>query len=252
MYNIIPDLNEIERTRFWKRVDKESTTNRSQENPDLYSHVEGNCWEWTGWIRSDKDPYGRLRINKKTYDAHRVAYKLQHGEDPGELLVCHHCDNPRCVRYNHIYLGDRLQNSKDRRDRDRMNLNPAKGEKAGCAVLTESQVIEIFNRYHSEDTTCDTLAQEYNVHSLTISRILRGDNWSYLNLTQKGTSNKRTGERSPSAKLTKEQVIEIFIRRFRDKESGPKLAKEFGVDNKTIYAILKGRTWKSVTDSIAI
>lgn len=252
MFNTIPDLNQKELERFWKRVNKESSTNRSLENPELYSHVIGNCWEWTGGVRSQKDPYGRLRVNKVMYDAHRVAYKLQHKEDPGELLVCHHCDNPRCVRKEHIYAGDSFQNSHDRRDRDRMNLNPQHGEERPTSVLVESQVREIFHKYHKLGFTCEELSIEYKVANSRISEIVRGVAWKHLNLADVVIDNKRRGERSPTAKLTKEQVIEIYLRRVRGKETTVALAKEFGVYSSAISNIALKKKWKEVTDSIAI
>jgi len=54
---------------------------------------------------------------------------------------------------------------------------------------------------------------------------------------------KQRGAFNPTAKLTESQVREI---RSRTGESGPKLAKEFGVGHFLIYAIQKRRAWKHV------
>src|SRR5690242_3970621 len=45
--------------------------------------------------------------------AHRFAYTLFNGVDPGKLLVCHSCDVPRCVSAEHLFLGTYKDNIQD-------------------------------------------------------------------------------------------------------------------------------------------
>ena len=83
--------------RFWSRVVKSD-----------------GCWEWTGY----KDAQGYGWIGKPGRQAgivaaHRYSAMLHFGMFDRRLLVCHHCDNPACVRPDHIYLGDHLSNSRD-------------------------------------------------------------------------------------------------------------------------------------------
>jgi HNH endonuclease len=70
------------------------------------------CWEWTG--RKDIYGYGVVDIGQKSYRAHRIAWIIEHGSMPANVLVCHHCDNPGCPRPDHLFLGTPKDNTIDR------------------------------------------------------------------------------------------------------------------------------------------
>mgnify|MGYP001603506160 FL=1 len=84
---------------FWSQVDR--------------SNISG-CWEWIGNITEDGPyGYGNFGWGGHLRRSHRVAYFIYTGRDPGNLLVCHHCDNPKCVKFDHLFLGTQADNVHD-------------------------------------------------------------------------------------------------------------------------------------------
>jgi transposase-like protein len=77
------------------------------------------CWAWTSLI--DDQGYGRLLVKGKKALVHRVSYELFSGAPiPAGAVVMHDCDNPRCVRPDHLRLGTQKENMADAARRGRM------------------------------------------------------------------------------------------------------------------------------------
>lgn len=95
-------------TRFWAKV-----------------AVGDGCWKWTG--ATDSDGYGKVRRAGAFVRAHRFAWIVTHGDIPAGLMVCHRCDNPPCVRPDHLFLGTAGDNSRDAESKGRL-ANPMKGK----------------------------------------------------------------------------------------------------------------------------
>jgi hypothetical protein len=101
--------------KFWARVDKSSPN---------------GCWLWTG----SKYPlgYGHLRWEGKSSYAHRIAWMLANRREiPKNMCICHRCDNPQCVRPDHLFLGTYAENSQDRERKGRGNRPTGKGSHSG-------------------------------------------------------------------------------------------------------------------------
>lgn len=125
------------------------------------------CWNWTA--ARDLHGYGALRVAGRVVGAHRHSYALANGPIPPGHHVLHHCDNPACVRPDHLFLGSRAENMGDMVRKGRQ----AKGERNGQAKLTAEQVGEI----RSSDLPQFRLADIYGVSNQQISLIKSGKRW---------------------------------------------------------------------------
>jgi hypothetical protein len=143
--------------RFWAKVDR-----------------SGDCWVWTG--RRDPQGYGRTGLSGNSSErAHRLAWKLTHGDIPAGLWVLHRCDNPPCVRPDHLFLGDNAANMADLVEK---RLSPI-GERNGTAKLTDEAVREMRQR-HAVGEPIATLATRFGVSKSVAEKAIHGATWRHL------------------------------------------------------------------------
>lgn len=89
--------------RFWEKVDRDGPVSREEL---------GRCWIWTA--ARNVHGYGKIGVpGSVIVGAHRVAWGLERGPIPAGLWVLHRCDNPPCVRIDHLFLGTALDNNRD-------------------------------------------------------------------------------------------------------------------------------------------
>lgn len=83
------------------------------EAKDFWANTRQNkeCWDWNG--ATFTDGYGAVSWRGVLRRAHRVAWEIANGPIAKGLLVCHHCDNPKCVRPEHLFLGTIQDNTHD-------------------------------------------------------------------------------------------------------------------------------------------
>lgn len=83
---------------------------------DKVKVIDG-CWIWQGG--KNKDGYGAATVNGKYINAHRLSFKLNIGEIPKGMFVCHTCDTPSCINPEHLFLGTHEDNMKDMKKKGR-------------------------------------------------------------------------------------------------------------------------------------
>lgn len=133
--------------RFWDKVRK----------------TDG-CWEFAGAVSSAG--YGTFWHSGKCYTAHRFAWLDTFGSlPPQDTFLCHSCDNKRCVRPSHIFLGSRADNARDMWSKGRQGPRFRK--------IPAKEHPDIVRRVASGELQRD-VAKSYGVTQACISQIVRG------------------------------------------------------------------------------
>lgn len=127
------------------------------------------CWEWHGAV--GRNGYGRFAAYGRTGGAHRFSWHLYCGPIPAGLLVCHHCDNPKCVNPAHLFLGTQRDNIHDSVKKGRMKSNGH-----ACRCLTTEQVAQV-RQFGQEGLNLRQIAVQFGVSRTTINRVLLGQRY---------------------------------------------------------------------------
>lgn len=195
--------------RFWEKV----------------SIVEGDgCWEWKAARYSNG--YGAFSWpvvdRRERALAHRASYELTYGTIPPGMLVCHHCDNPPCVRPDHLFLGTNSDNMRDASVKGRT----LKGDRHPFRMRPE------LVRARSGDSHPSRLHPE---------SVPRGDqHWS-----RRMPDRTAKGEQNGTAKLTPQEVREIRELHAAGR-SCLSLSRAYHVSSSTIEKIVNRKTWAHV------
>lgn len=162
--------------RFWAKVRKSDA-----------------CWEWTG--SRYPNGYGQFRGKGARGYAHITSWELHSGPVPDGFWVLHRCDNPPCVRPEHLFVGPPKTNTADmwakgrarptgaRPERQRLRLHPElalRGEASPVAKLTEVAVREIRAAHAAGGISKRALGARYGVSDATIGFIVRRETWAHV------------------------------------------------------------------------
>ena len=126
-----------------------------------------SCWEWQGYFI--KRGYGRIKIAQKNILAHRASYEYHIGKIPDGKLVCHTCDNRKCVNPNHLWIGTNEENQMDKAIKGR----------SGKQKLTPHDASLILNALN-DGFSRRSIAFYFDIGLTHTSHISTGRNYKFL------------------------------------------------------------------------
>jgi hypothetical protein len=149
-------LTEKQAARFWERVDRSGGADA--------------CWPWMGSRR--KYGHGEVRIGRKLYSAHRVAYVLSGNDLADDQILRHTCNNGWCCNPRHHIPGTHVDNVRDRVAAGRS----AYGARNGRAKLTYDAVLLIRELVRAGQPKT-ALARQFGVSPRCIAKAVNGELW---------------------------------------------------------------------------
>jgi hypothetical protein len=144
-------LTEIE--RFWSKVDK--------------SAGPGGCWNWTaGSTHGGGGLYGIFHLQGSGIKvrAHRYAFAMVFGPIFEGEVICHSCDNVKCVNPAHLLAGTIAENNQDKALKGRAKTGPRIPRTIAHRVRQDV----------AYGLTYEQVAIRYGITNSSVYRIVRG------------------------------------------------------------------------------
>ncbi len=111
-----------------------------------------------------------------TYSVHRVVLEAFVGLRPDGMVACHNNGDSKDNRIDNLRWDTASANTADKRRHGTI----ARGEKIGCAKLTNQDVLEIRRLLKYKWATGKELAERYGVGAGRIADINTGKKWGWL------------------------------------------------------------------------
>lgn len=135
--------------------------------------TKNKCWQLTKFLTIRG--YGRIAVKDKSILAHRYSYKIFKGNIPKKLLVCHSCDNPKCINPDHLWLGTNADNALDKSQKKRGNQPSGKRK----AKLNKEQVKNI-KKMLKNGSSYKEITKKYNLTSHSVYNIKVKKTWKNI------------------------------------------------------------------------
>ena len=111
--------------------------------------------------------------------ASRLAYHLQYGPFPRHLVVAHDCDNPLCVRPDHLFLATWEGNHRDMVSKGRQQTEHLRGWRNPKAAPRDL-ALAIRQAIQEEGLTRAQAARRFGVSFKTAASIVGGTRYRNL------------------------------------------------------------------------
>lgn len=200
--------------------------------------TECGCVLWTGTVSGC---YGRITINKRSWQAHHIGFILHHGVPiPSGQVVRHKCPgfhNMLCVNGEHLELGTQKQNMLDAVGQN--SIWRRRGQDSPLATLTDAQVSEIKKLLISGELNQTRIAQKFQINHRTINAIRQGKSWRHIDPQIPSIIPK------PHRVFTDEEYLDIR-NKWREGLKLKEIAALFNTRVDTIQHILSGKRGKNV------
>lgn len=146
----------------------------------LHAMSASGCDEWTGHCEP-RGGYGVFSIVRgKHMFASRAAWILHFGPLRKDQCVCHRCDNPKCVRLDHLFLGTHAENMADMKAKGRWTPRiPNRGVKVNTAKLTEAGVRRM-RKLREAGWTYARLAAKFGIKISTVQKTCVRTYWKHV------------------------------------------------------------------------
>ena len=137
------------------------------------------CWVWTASVNAyGYGLFARQTTPSRCVLAHRYAYECLVGPIADDLCVLHRCDNPRCVRPNHLFLGTRTDNTNDKVAKGR--ARGPQGEAHPRCKLTAPRVRQLLADWKAGGVSKSELSRRYGISHRNVRNIIDGQTWRHL------------------------------------------------------------------------
>jgi hypothetical protein len=147
------------------------------------SEKQGDCIIYKN--AKDRDGYGNFKFNGVQTRTHRFSYRVNYGDIPKGMCVCHSCDNPSCMNPKHLWLGTNRENMQDRDRKERHKTADPRytkhiGEKNGSAKLKEVDVLYIRKVTEKQKESIKELSEKFKVSTVLIRNIIKRKIWKHI------------------------------------------------------------------------
>lgn len=140
-----------------------------------------------------------------------------------------------------------------------LNPDANQGENNPMAKYTNKQILEVYNLAWERELSYQQIADMFGMTKQEVPMIKFGKIWGHVTkhkLNKGNTINlkpckrqfgNRNGEMCSQAKLTNEQVLEIYKLSHDPGTSAIKIGKRYSISPSNVYSIKNGYTWTHIT-----